>query len=132
MRLSKEEAGALVFDALMDNPQGVAKWQICQQQRMTASQVASGLAWVRDVLADQQIEPIVYLDGAYKLAQVARESTRYMKARFLVTLRQAQRIRTGTLEPSIAKFGGNAVFDRALIDVRRLEEDLEQLVSNVR
>lgn len=108
VRVGREDAGHLVFEALHKDPtlgEGMAL------TGLTANQWRNGLGYVKEVLAGTGAAPVLYdpHTGRYSLAMSEDEPgdavRAYQKARLHVMRPQLQRLLAGTARPAADQFG---------------------------
>lgn len=103
-RVGREQAGNKVFEALCEGDWTIAEG--CETTSLTRAQWHTGLAYIRDVLAEQHVEPIVYdaKTHRYALAKYEQEVDKYIITRMKTFAIQLARLRNGTFAPARVKF----------------------------
>jgi hypothetical protein len=128
-RMSRTDIGNLVFDCLSTSDPTIQ--EATETTGLTAAQWHSGLAYVRDVLAEVHSEPVVYdpRTRRYSLAMFETEVDAYIAKRLLSFMIQLRRLYNGSFVPAGMKFQTERTREFARIDilVHRLLEDLDGL-----
>jgi hypothetical protein len=126
VRVGREDAGDLVFEALHKDPtigEGMAL------TGLTANQWRNGLGYVKEVLAGAGATPVLYdpHTGRYSLAMSQDEPgdavRAYQKMRLRVMRPQLQRLLVGTVRPAADALG--------TMSSRRLVHYLESAVGEL-
>ena len=129
MRLTREEIGNKVFDCLSTSDPTIGEGT--EATGLTPAQWNTGLAYVRDVLAEIKINPVVYdaKTRRYSLALFEKEVDAYIARRLLTFMIQLRRLYNGSFVPAGIKFETSRTREFARIDVMvsRLLEDLDAM-----
>ena len=129
-RLTREDCGNLVFEALSDAD---PTWQeACDMTGITRRQFNRGVAYVKDILAEEHNAPLMYdpSTGRYSLALSGDEehAKAYERLRLLILRKQLGRLITGTAAPAVEAFGSVAS-RRMLRYLKGAEEELDLLLA---
>jgi len=129
MRRPPGECGDQVFDYLM-SVNSASKAKISAATGLTGGQVQTGLDHVRDVLAGESYQPLVYDPSSreYSFATLASKTEAYRQYRAKIMAKQLRRLRTGTSAPAATKFGSREL-EWIDIQLSRVQEDLERLAN---
>lgn len=124
-RLSRQDAGNIVFAELANEP---TLTEGCENTGLTPAQWHNGLAYIRDVLAEYNSEPIVFDSRThrYALAVMEFEVDRYISKRVLNFLVQLRRLYDGSFVPAGAKFD-----TRLTARFRDLDKQITRLITDL-
>lgn len=105
-----ENHGLRVFNHLLNNG-ATTKGSLAHTLGLSYAQVEAGLRHIREVLADDQAQPIVYDPSTwtYDLAATERQAVRYLRYRLSILHRWMLNLETGTAAPATAKFANPAL-----------------------
>lgn len=124
-RLSREECGNFVFEALSDGDW--TKAEACEVTGLTTSQFEAGLEYVKDILAGEHDSPIRCDPSTYRyaldLSGDEEKNRAYQKYRLKIAHKQLTRLLSGTAEPAVALYG--SVSSRRML--RYLQGALEEI-----
>jgi hypothetical protein len=127
--------GQIVWDLLAKNPGGLTMTDLIELSELTRAQVRKAFDYIRDIFANEQDQPIIYIPGkhknVYKLTANALESEDDLRRRIAVWIIQIKRARTAIAQPSMAKFGYGTEFKRLTRHMGVVEEDLADLLDHV-
>jgi len=134
--------GEVVWSLLERNPGGLTMQDIVELSTvdydtpLTRAQVRKAFEYIRDVFANQNDQPIVYLPGKnrniYKLNIDPLDSEEDLRRRLAVWSLQIRRARTAVGLPSMAKFPNWGIRTKRLIrHMQVVEEDLAELASEL-
>lgn len=104
-RITLQLGGETLAARLSRGP--VTRDQACAELNMTHAQFHRSLAYIRDVLAGADQEPVAYdpVTWEYSFAGESGEAEQYATYRQRIALKQLTRLRSGTVAPAMAKFG---------------------------
>jgi hypothetical protein len=132
-RVGREQAGNRVFEAMCEGDWTIAEGT--QVTGLTRAQWHTGLAYIRDVLAEQHAEPIVYdaKTHRYALAKFEQEVDKYIITRLKTFAIQLARIRNGTFAPAKVKFETPGIprFRRVDDSVHRVFTDISFVLEEL-
>src|SRR5215211_4879785 len=120
--------GQIVWDLLAKNPGGLTMHDLMELSELTRAQIRKAFDYIRDIFAQENDQPIIYIPGkhknVYKLTDSVLESEDDLRRRIAVWIIQIKRARTAIAQPSMAKFGQPAEFKRLTRHMGVVEEDL--------
>lgn len=106
-RMSREDCGNLVFEALNDGD--YTKAEVCEVTGLTPSQFNSGLAYIKDILAEESGTPIRTDPSTHRysldLSGDEDKNRAYQGYRLRIARKQLTRLATGTASPAVALYG---------------------------
>lgn len=124
-----EHYGDLVRVALMEaRPAGLHTHQLMAATQLSRSQVARGIAHLRDVGAAEHLTPIIWQrrDG-YLFSEDPADWIVYEKKQFLQILHRLTRMITGTLDPHLARHPDDDWAQLATAQLTGVRATLDQL-----
>ncbi len=128
-RITKAEAGDLIFHVLTDHPGGLPFPLICVEADLTESQARSGLAWLDDICAEDDYDIItrVRIVGTwiYLVDAPERDVREHYARRIRTRLKQAVRdhkrcIKTAKKYPSPENDWQEEASRRLVFDLERI------------
>jgi hypothetical protein len=123
------ELGFRVMDALACLYQASSQ-EICDYTGMSRYEFTKiALPYAKDILAQYKEEPIAYIRGKYQLAVELSEVKEYLAPAIRGMVTHIRRMRSGSLTPALKKFGDSETIRRLTKDLRRVEEDLTDLLA---
>jgi hypothetical protein len=137
--LKRPDCGNLVFDALANNPGGLTMVDLVELTGLTRNQIRSGMIYVREILAGEHGQPIIFQPGKhknlYKLAAVRVETEEDLRRRCATWLLQIRRAKSAVADPAAIKFGVDGVLPGRLFhldeDMRRVDVDLVAILKDL-
>lgn len=132
-RMTRQDAGELIFDVWADNvDQGMSQDETLAETGLTRKQFQIGKEWLRDTLCADKEMPYSYdpVSNVYRLNMNFEPVEEYWLYRLSVTAKQLRRLLDGTASPAKSKFGGKKV-NRLYRHTENLVLDLEDIVQGV-
>ncbi len=131
-----EAHGEIVWRLLEKNPGGLTMVDLMELSELTRAQVRKAFEYIRDLFADANDQPIIYIPGrhknVYKLAVVPLESDDDLRRRIATWKLQIGRARKAIAQPSAAKWPTQApLFRRLGRHMAVVEEDLADLLNGI-
>lgn len=125
-RVSHKEAGDIVFAELSKSDS--TKSEGTARTGLTSAQWTSGLEYIRDVLAELNVEPVLYdaRTKRYSLALTDTEADAYIGKRVLTFLVQLRRLYNGSFVPAGLKFS-----TQLTLRFRQLDKDITSLITQL-
>lgn len=122
--------GSNLWDALASYPGGLDMADLKELTGLSHAQIRRSFEWIREVFANENDQPLVFIPGKniYKLNTDSEESWDDMRRRIAIWETQVMRARRAVAEPSVAKFGLSTEFKRLARDMKRVEEDLADIL----
>lgn len=103
MRNPRHVSGERVYQALAAHPEGLPKPAIADLTGLSLNQVGVGITWIRDVLASEYGEPIIWArDRGYQLKPDFDLCRAYEHAQLRTKLVGLTRLMSGTIGPHAA------------------------------
>lgn len=120
----------LIYNAAPD--ERMYRGDIADALGCTVDQVARCIGIIKDMLAGQYAEPIVfdYFVG-YRFADTIEAADEYVVARLRIANIQQQRLRDGTLLPLRAKFPRSRTLRSYEKQLNRVIEDMDDLIEEI-
>lgn len=128
--LSIDESGSRVFDCIFDAQRTDRMFarDIANKTGMTPTQVRYGLGYVKDLLANDTAQPLIFdFEIGYRFADSVRAVAEYGFYRAKTWEKQLSRMERGTTAPAAKRFMSNIDKDIAK-QIKRLREDMHDLV----
>jgi hypothetical protein len=131
-----EAHGETVWRLLEQNPGGLTLADLMELSELTRAQVRKAFEYIRDLFADAQDQPIIFIPGRhhniYKLAVVPLESDDDLRRRLNTWRVQIRRARTAIAQPSASRWPDAApLFRRLGRHMAVVEEDLADLLNGL-
>jgi predicted transcriptional regulator len=127
--------GQIVWDLLANNPGGLTMNDLTELAELTRAQVRKAFDYIRDIFANENEQPIIYIPGkhknVYKLTATALETEDDLRRRISIWAIQIKRARTAIAQPAMAKFGALGDFKRLNRHMGVVEEDLADLLNHI-
>lgn len=133
-RLSRAEAGDIVFQVLCDHPGGLTFARICDLGRITASQARNGLSWLDEICTEDDYDIItrvfqvgewIYLVDAPERDVREHYARRIRTRRKQAVLDHKRCIRTQRKFPSPENEWQEELSRRLVADLRHIETQIE-------